>query len=748
MLASLTRILENAFLAALVWLAPPFSLQTAAVDASAPSVLRLRTVKVSDAIEMTKVGDLDQYWGSPFSDRLAHFSPDGKSVIVVSRRGNLKSNTKDYSLLLWRTDKLLDSPAPKVILTTSSSSNRQGIKDVKWLSNSETLEFVGEQPGELQQVYAYNVKQRKLTRLTHQTTNVLSFSSTPDGRELAFTAEQPTENIWTNSSQIRGLEISTQKLAGLIRGEREPSEAKLYFLSNNTIREIRPSAQVDLDHTAIFLSPNGRLILLASRVERVPDLWKEYSAVDIQNLIAQSPPGERRSGLYQCELIDTETGKHRILLDAPLGPGAMEAAWSADSRSVVINDTYLPLRDTTGQQRQERESSAFAVEIALDSGTIVNVTQGGLVLLTWETASGVLRFADWAVARQQVPDPESFFLKIGAAWKKVDPPKALKLRSRLIVKEDSNTPPRIFVVAQSREVLLFDPNPQFRRLRFGRVEQISWQASDGHSVTGGLCYPVDFVPGRKYPLVIQTHGWMPDAFWIDGPFTTAFAAQPLAGKNIMVLQVDENFSKSGASTEVIDEASSFEGAIDYLNHKQLIDLDRVGIIGFSRTCFFVKYVLTHSQYHFAAASITDGVDGGYFQYIASVNAFPALAHNFETINGGVPFGKGLHAWLLRSPEFSIDAVRTPIRITALNFRDILLEWDWFAALSRLGKPVEMIVIQNGDHILQRPSDRMISQQGSVDWFSFWLNGEQDSDPQKANQYARWKAMRAQSVTKH
>jgi dipeptidyl aminopeptidase/acylaminoacyl peptidase len=725
-----------------MWLAPAILLQTVAVDASAPSVLGLRPVKVSDAIEMTKLGDLDQYWGSPFSDRLAHFSPDGKNVVVVSRKGNLKSNTKDYSILLWRTDKLLDSRAPKVILTMSSSSNRQGIKDVKWQSDSETLEFLGEHPGELQQVYAYNIKQRKLKRITHQSTNVLSFSSTPDGQTLAFTAEQSTGNIWTKPSQAQGLVVSNQELASLIRGERAGSQAKLYFLSNGTLREIRTSAHVDPDHAAIFLSPDGHLILLPSRVEKVPDLWKRYSDVDTHNLIIQASRGGQHSGLYRCELIDADTGKRRMLLDAPLGPGSFEAAWSPDSRSVVVNNTYLPLRGTRSDQPQERQSSTFAVEIALGSGTIVNVTQGGLVLLAWDMTSGVLRFADWAIARQQARDPELFFRKIGANWKKVDSPKTFKLRPRLVVKEDSNTPPRIFVVAKSGEVLLFDPNPQFRRLRFGRVEQISWQASDGHSVTGGLYYPVDFVPGGRYPLVIQTHGWVPEAFWIDGPFTTAFAAQPLAGKNIMVLQVDEDFSKSGTPTEVIEAASSFEGAIDYLDRKQLIDLDHIGIIGFSRTCFFVKYLLTHSQYHFAAASVTDGVDGGYFQYIASVNAFPALAHNFETVNGGVPFGDGFHTWLLRSPEFSIDAVHTPIRITALNFHDILLEWGWFAALSRLGKPVEMILIQNGDHILQRPSDRMISQQGSVDWFSFWLNGEQDSDPQKANQYMRWRAMRA------
>jgi hypothetical protein len=36
---------------------------------------------------------------------------------------------------------------------------------------------------------------------------------------------------------------------------------------------------------------------------------------------------------------------------------------------------------------------------------------------------------------------------------------------------------------------------------------------------------------------------------------------------------------------------------------------------------------------------------------------------------------------------------------------------------------------------------MTSQQGNVDWMVFWLKGEEDSDPAKADQYARWRELR-------
>jgi hypothetical protein len=36
---------------------------------------------------------------------------------------------------------------------------------------------------------------------------------------------------------------------------------------------------------------------------------------------------------------------------------------------------------------------------------------------------------------------------------------------------------------------------------------------------------------------------------------------------------------------------------------------------------------------------------------------------------------------------------------------------------------------------------MLKQQGLVDWFSFWLKGEEDPETVKADQYARWRDLR-------
>jgi dipeptidyl aminopeptidase/acylaminoacyl peptidase len=336
-----------------------------------------------------------------------------------------------------------------------------------------------------------------------------------------------------------------------------------------------------------------------------------------------------------------------------------------------------------------------------------------------------------------------YFRKGPAGWVKSDHVWAKDRQSEpaIFVDEDLNTHPRI--VAENpqtkQRVVLFDLNPQFEEISFGHVEEIKWNDTAGREITGALYLPPNYVPGKKYPLVIQTHGYRSHEFWIDGPFTTAFAAQPLASKEIVVLQLPE--LAVGAADEGERNLLVFESSIEYLDRKGVIDLRHVGLVGFSRTCYHVKYALTHSKFHFAAASVADGVDAGYFQFISFANEEPDAAAEAKTLIGATPFGAGLPVWMTNSPGFLLDKVDTPIMVQAIRTGSLLSEWEWFSGMSYLGKAVDFVYIPTGTHILEKPWDRIASQETTVDWFAFWLKGEEDSDPAKVELYARWRKLR-------
>src|SRR6185295_20143912 len=45
-----------------------------------------------------------------------------------------------------------------------------------------------------------------------------------------------------------------------------------------------------------------------------------------------------------------------------------------------------------------------------------------------------------------------------------------------------------------------------RDVALPRQEKVEWKGADGTTVEGVLFYPIDYQPGRRYPLVVQMHG--------------------------------------------------------------------------------------------------------------------------------------------------------------------------------------------------------------------------------------------------
>jgi dipeptidyl aminopeptidase/acylaminoacyl peptidase len=326
------------------------------------------------------------------------------------------------------------------------------------------------------------------------------------------------------------------------------------------------------------------------------------------------------------------------------------------------------------------------------------------------------------------------------------------------LEQDLTTPPRIRAInpKTGQSATLIDLNPEFNQLTFGLAKTITLHVK-GFALSAGLYLPPDYSPGKRYPLVIQTHGYIPTEFSMDGrsEWSSGFSARPLAAHGIVVLQTYEFKNKRDHDRLVNGEekrfgsppeyaarnlaTSVYETAIDYLRASGLIDTRRVGIVGFSRTVCFVAYALTHSRYHFAAASLVDGIDCGYFQHLA----FPIGNEDDNLLNGAKsPFSKeGLGQWIKRSPSFNLDRVDTPVRLLALQPFSVLQGWEWFVGLKLQRKPVDFLELADASHLVVKPWERMVAQQGLVDWFSFWLKGEQDPDPAKASQYDRWHALR-------
>jgi hypothetical protein len=251
---------------------------------------------------------------------------------------------------------------------------------------------------------------------------------------------------------------------------------------------------------------------------------------------------------------------------------------------------------------------------------------------------------------------------------------------------------------------------------------------------------------------VQTHGFELKRFSMDGrsEWSSAFAARALAAAGIIVVQLNDfenqadhdrvgNDRTLGAT--LLQSFRNFEVAVceqaaQTLVEKGMADPQRIGISGFSRTVWFVAYLLTHPQKtKFRTAVLTDGIDGGYFAYIAQ-----QLTEYNDDNGGKAPFGKdGLALWMQESPGFHLDQVHLPLRLVSIQ--DRIAQWEWYVAEKLQKRPVELIEIPDGTHMLEKPSDRYIAMQGIVDWYRFWLQDYERPDPEVSSQYKRWEHLR-------
>jgi len=82
--------------------------------------------------------------------------------------------------------------------------------------------------------------------------------------------------------------------------------------------------------------------------------------------------------------------------------------------------------------------------------------------------------------------------------------------------------------------------------------------------------------------------------------------------------------------------------------------------------------------------------------------YAALGVGAEAANGAKPFGAGLEKWLSNAATFNLDRIQAPLRIEALGQVSLLGEWEIYSSLYQQGKPVDLVDIPDGQHILQKP----------------------------------------------
>ncbi len=709
-------------------------------------------------------------------------SPDGQFAAVRIQRGLLEQNRLEDELRVYdlavlndfvNASRAIATPQPIWSLREATYSEGVLISNVRWTRDSKGLTFLlKDSKGKCQLMYT-DLKQSQPKRLSSNGQDVMAFD-VRDEAHYAYTIRS-TDLLRRPDKErvLPAVDVTGRSFTSVLFPDYEAAwddRSELWAAAGGSLRPVlssdtsRPIILYDEGQQSLALSPDGNTLATSLPVAEVPLAWQAlYGSAkqsDSYRIQAGSQSLDANAGgalVSRYVTIDLDSGKIHPVVDAPTGRsahwiagGQASMAWSANGRLLALPSTFVPM----GKSQNRADTPCLAVVDVtigsiqcLESIKSPHIENGSpnpdyffIDRLIFHGSSLVMHYRRYS----QEKGVQAFSESTAGRWIKGSAKDAGENKPDvdLSIHEGLNEPPVLTAVnpktRSSRTV--WDPNPQIQSINLSAADVYHWKDDAGHDWVGGLYKPANYEPGRRYPLVLQTHGFTDSAFLPSGTMSTAFAARALAATGMFVLQVKGcPIHLTLTSAEAACNVHGYEAAVKQLDAQGLIDHERIGIIGFSRTCYYIMKALIASPLHFSAASITDGVNYGYWQYLLAVD-LNGSGSEAERIYKAKPFGEGLQHWTENSPEFNLQKINTPLMIVGEGEASLLSMWEPYAGLRYMNKPTDLVLLHTDEHILTNPAVRMASQGGSVDWFRFWLQGYEDPVPTKAEQYRRWEGL--------
>jgi dipeptidyl aminopeptidase/acylaminoacyl peptidase len=309
--------------------------------------------------------------------------------------------------------------------------------------------------------------------------------------------------------------------------------------------------------------------------------------------------------------------------------------------------------------------------------------------------------------------------------------------------ESRTTPAKVVLadIAAGTVRTLVDLNPEFANLELGSITRLDGVNRYGDRWWAHLVKPLNYEPGKKYPLIVttyRTHEFLRGASGDENPIHV-YAASGFAVLSFDMGRRDYD-AKAGDFQRYLSwyesEEASIEMAVQEVSAMGVADIMRVGLTGYSRGTEIVAYAITHTKLY-RAVSGAAGDYSPYFYYMAPRR----VQDTFSTEGvGGWPEGKSKADWKLMAPDLNADRIDVPVLNNDPD-SEFLADLALFTSLRDLGKPVELFIYPNELHHVNQPKHRYQIYERNVDWFRFWLKSEESPDAAKSDQYQRWRQLR-------
>ena len=300
-----------------------------------------------------------------------------------------------------------------------------------------------------------------------------------------------------------------------------------------------------------------------------------------------------------------------------------------------------------------------------------------------------------------------------------------------VVADSATQAPELYVLStpDSAPKRLTSFNSRFAGYAYPNSVEVQWRAPDGQPNDGILTYPNGYEPGKRYPLVVYSHGGPEAASTEDfdtleiGPLRDLFAARGFlvfepnyrGSDNLGNAHEHAIFRDPGAGPD-----SDVISGIRMLQKKGIVDDSRIAAVGHSYGGYMTAWLISH-QHFWRCAVVADGAVDWTEEY--ELSGAGNLAWSRDSL-GGSPWDKeSADLYRTGSPMTYAGDITTPTLIVSGTDDPTVPITESFAlyhALSSRGVPVKFIGIPGAHHMPQDPVHLELYFRAIDDWVAAQL----------------------------
>ena len=614
-------------------------------------------------------------------------SPDGRHIAYTIRKPLMEGEKSEYLSHVW-------------IVTADGERNLQYTQGDKsagspsFSPDSRYLAFTSSRSGK-NQIWIMPLMGGEAQQITEADPGVGSYRWSPDGTHFAYTMADPeTEEEKKAKEEKRDVILVDQnfKYNHLYTVEVEPGESGE--------RETQRLTAGDFHVQRFDWSPDGRTIVFSHQPD--PRINTGFMAGDISTVPADSGA--------VAPLVVSD-GVHNGPRYSPDGRWIAFTSSGDRPEPISLNDVYvIPAGGGTPRKLAEtHDRSPNIVGWTGDSRNLLVAeifgTTTGLQSLPVDGGSPSVIFEGDGVAGSVSVNGDASMMAF--TWQNTD------------------TPADVYVspVDHFGKHKLTDVHAHVPRPTMGRTELLSWRSQDGeYTIEGLLTYPVDYEPGRRYPLVLNVHGGPAGAFtqsFTGGP--GIYMIQQFAQEGVAILRPNPRgstgYGKEFRYANVKDwgfgDMDDLMAGVDHVIDMGVAHPDSLLLMGWSYGGYMTSFAVTRTN-RFKAASMGAGLPN-----LVSMTTTTDIGDYLVAHMGG-EFWNDYEEYEKHSAIYRIANVTTPTQVIH-GANDLRVPFtqgqEFYRALQRRGVPTEMVVYPRTPHGPREPKFLMDVSNRILTWFN-------------------------------